>query len=215
MPRYKLLILDLDGTLRDSLTVIYGDIDRTLTKFGLPPVDTVTRDTSHTLLVPQLFELLVPHDRELVERMSDHYREIVRVRPSEATPLFDGVRDTLLHCHKIDIRLAIATAGRTAFATSWLQASQIDHLFAAIMGGDSTARSKPHPDMLLAIMDNSGVNARDVMFVGDTATDIEMGLAAEVTTVGAAYGYHDAERLKAAGAHYVINSFSELLPLLQ
>ena len=59
-------------------------------------------------------------------------------------------------------------------------------------------------------MSEVGVEARNTVMIGDTVFDVLMGINADVCTFGVNWGYHDAEKLKQAGARYILNTFDEL-----
>ena len=142
------------------------------------------------------------------------YLERFRQRPADAFPLFHGVRDTLAEFQTRGLPLAIATAKSTEGSRLSLSIHQIGHYFSPVMAGDSVARSKPHPDMLHAILEQTGAEATETLYIGDAVTDIEMGLAAGVWMCGVSCGVHGEERLRAAGAHHILRSFPDLLTLL-
>jgi len=74
--------------------------------------------------------------------------------------------------------------------------------------------SKPHPAMLLAALEETGVAAPDAVMLGDTTFDIDMARAAGVAAVGVGWGYHPAGALEAAGAAQVIGHFDDLTAAL-
>src|SRR5690606_18271216 len=70
--------------------------------------------------------------------------------------------------------------------------------------------SKPHPSMLLKAMVEAGVEPGDTVMVGDTTYDVEMARAANVPSIGVAWGYHSVAELTNAGANRIVDSFSDL-----
>jgi phosphoglycolate phosphatase len=64
--------------------------------------------------------------------------------------------------------------------------------------------------MLLQAMTATGVTPQNAVFVGDTTFDMEMAQAAQLRSIGVAWGYHKADRLMAAGAHHVAKGIDEL-----
>src|SRR3569623_1335066 len=84
-----------------------------------------------------------------------------------------------------------------------------DTVFHASRCADETF-SKPHPQMLLDIMDRLGVDAQDVLMVGDTEYDIVMAHNAGAAAVGVAYGVHDRNRLLALRPLACVDSMAEL-----
>ena len=72
------------------------------------------------------------------------------------------------------------------------------------------APSKPHPGMLLQALAATGATPGNSIFIGDTTFDVEMAQTAQLRSIGVAWGYHQADRLMAAGAHRVAKGVDEL-----
>ena len=64
--------------------------------------------------------------------------------------------------------------------------------------------------MLLQALAATGVEAKDAIFIGDTTFDMQMAQTAGLRSIGVSWGYHQAERLLAAGAHGIAQSLDEL-----
>ena len=64
--------------------------------------------------------------------------------------------------------------------------------------------------MLLRAMDETGTQPDELVMIGDTTFDIEMGKAAGAKAIGVTWGYHEPEELLAAGADVMIDSYAEL-----
>src|SRR3569833_2103693 len=105
--------------------------------------------------------------------------------------------------------LAVATGkGRRG-----LDRALVEHGFDAVFHASRCADetfSKPHPQMLLDIMDRLGVDAQDVLMVGDTEYDIVMAHNAGAAAVGETYGVHDRDRLLALRPFACAESKAEL-----
>jgi phosphoglycolate phosphatase len=88
---------------------------------------------------------------------------------------------------------------------------------AVVIGGDTLAQRKPHPQPLLVAAQRIGVDARQCVYVGDDERDIIAGRAAQMKTLVAAYGYiEDATAITAWNADGIIDKPIDLLqhPLL-
>ena len=85
----------------------------------------------------------------------------------------------------------------------------MERLFRTIQAADM-APSKPHPGMLLQALAATGVTPENAIFIGDTTFDMEMAQAAQLRSIGVGWGYHQTERLIAAGAHRVAQTVDEL-----
>jgi phosphoglycolate phosphatase len=77
------------------------------------------------------------------------------------------------------------------------------------------AAGKPHPEMLLNAMAEAGADPVTTVMIGDTTFDMEMARAARTRAVGVAWGYHEAEELRAAGAERIVADFAELPAALE
>jgi phosphoglycolate phosphatase len=82
--------------------------------------------------------------------------------------------------------------------------------FDLVLGADNVPRAKPDPDPVLMTLDKLSFKADETLVVGDMPVDIQMGLGAHAYTCGVPYGNASKEALAAAGAHAVIEHFSEL-----
>ena len=86
---------------------------------------------------------------------------------------------------------------------------------ACVVAGDTTPHAKPHPAPLLHAADSIGVDARQIVYVGDDLRDIEAGRAAGMPTIAASYGYcGNGPSPVEWRADALIASAAELIPLL-
>ena len=109
--------------------------------------------------------------------------------------LFAGMED-LLKDLKDRHLLAIATGKSRRGLDRALAATGIAPLFSASRCADET-NPKPHPAMLLELMEALGVEPRTALMIGDTSHDLEMAKAAEVDSLAVTYGAHPEEGLRA------------------
>ena len=123
-----------------------------------------------------------------------HYRRHFLAR-EDAMNLFTGMKELLLHL-KENHRLAIATGKSRRGLDRALTATGVGPLFAASRCADET-HPKPHPAMLLELMDELGFSKHQMLMIGDTSHDLEMARAAEVDSVAVTYGAHPEEGLRA------------------
>lgn len=208
----KLIVFDFDGTLVDSRSLILESHRIVFSEFRLPaplPSDSLalvgksldvilTQLAGPTAPIPEMvraYDLLLPH---------------LRADPAFAERPFDGVGD-LLHelSSASDTILGIATGHRSDTLAPALEALQWNGFFRTIQAADM-APSKPHPGMLLQALAATGVTPGNAIFIGDTTFDMEMAQAAQLRSIGVSWGYHEPERLMAAGAHGVAHAVEEL-----
>jgi phosphoglycolate phosphatase len=104
---------------------------------------------------------------------------------------------------------------REAYVRPILQGLGLHTRCVAMVGGDTTAHAKPHPEPLLHAARLAGVVARGCVYIGDDLRDIQAGAAAGMRTVAAAYGYISASLPPEAWeADAVVSHPAALAPLL-
>ena len=208
----KLIIFDFDGTLVDSRSLILESHRIVFSEFQLPapsPADSLALvGKSLGVILAQLAGPTAPI-LEMV-RAYDLLLPQLRADPAFAEKPFDGVSDLLYELSSTsDTVLGIATGHRSDTIAPALEALRWNGFFRTIQAADM-APSKPHPGMLLQALAETGVTPENAIFIGDTTFDMEMAQAAQLRSIGVGWGYHQADRLMAAGAHRVAKAVDEL-----
>lgn len=214
----RLVVFDCDGTLVDSQFVIYESMRRALTEHGLPvPSIEAVREVVGLSLVEAAKRLLPEVRGPEAERVAATYkREFSLLRQEEgvAEPLFPGAAETLSRLDAAGVLLAVATGKSRRGLDMVLDHHGLSDRFVSRQTAD-THPSKPHPSMLLEAMREAGCGPEETVLLGDTTFDIEMAVAARVTPIGVAWGYHPEGMLRAAGAGAILRRFPELLDHLR
>ncbi len=222
---WSLVVFDCDGTLVDSQHAIVSTMAAAFEAAGLPAPDAAAvRRVVGLSLESAVARLLEGADGapsadaldRQSQRLAELYRRAFHELRSDADyrePLFPGARDALAGLHALQVLLGIATGKGRRGLLATLESHGLADFFVTLQTADS-APGKPHPGMLERAMAETGSAPHDTVLVGDTVFDIEMARNAGVTAIGVSWGYHEAEELAAAGATRVIDSFSQLLPLL-
>ena len=109
--------------------------------------------------------------------------------------------------------LAVATGKSRRGLDHCLAAHGLSGHFASLQAADGNP-SKPDPAMLLAALAEADAEPGDAVMIGDTSYDMEMARAAGVRAIGVAWGYHDEETLRAAGASAIAADADELRGLI-
>jgi phosphoglycolate phosphatase len=117
-------------------------------------------------------------------------------------PLYDGVPELIDALDEGGWMLGVATGKSDRGLRLCLERHSLHPRFVTLQTADRHP-SKPHPSMIEAAMAEAGAAPETTLMIGDTVFDIEMARAAGTTAIGVAWGYHEAEELKGAGAHFV------------
>jgi len=208
----KLVIFDFDGTLVDSRPLILESHRIVFSEFQLPaPLPARSLGLVGKSLDVILAELAGPAAPVLeMVKAYDLLLPRLRADPLFAERPFDEINDLLHELSRVaDTVLGLATGHRTDTIAPALQTLRWTEFFPTIQAAD-TAPSKPHPAMLLQALAATGVEAKEAIFIGDTTFDMQMAEAAQLRSIGVAWGHHGADRLKAAGAHHVAETVDEL-----
>lgn len=211
----SLVILDCDGTLVDSAAHIAAVFNDTVAGFGYAPLppERVARVVGLSL-EDALGRLLPDCPATDRPRIIHAYRARYAVEAAGRDPLFAGVREFLEAVYRDGRWMAMATGKSRAGALRIIAEHDLAGYFATIRTGD-LCQPKPHPEMLLQILDELGLSADRAVMVGDTTFDVEMARAAGMRAVGVGWGAHEADELAEAGAELVVERLPDLAPHLR
>ena len=207
------LIFDMDGTLIDSSRDIAASVNHTLQALGLPPktkeeVEKFIGDGMKTLLERATGRSDAAFIAKAVEIFRPHYLE----HCTDATVLYPGVRETLG-----------SFAGKPMAMISnkpcEMVARILDHYgirknFEVVMGAESTAQKKPHPEPVLKSVAMMRALPGSCMIVGDGTTDIQAGKSAGVLTCAATYGFKDRRALESLKPDFLIDKIEDLKKII-
>ncbi len=197
------MLLDLDGTLADTLEDIRASANHVRGAYGLEPlpadaVRELVGNGAQALLRGALQEA-GPFE-PLRERAWALYREhhteqcLVHVRA------YPGVCEHLRRWQGEGRPMAVVTNKPEAFAAAILDHLELTELLPVLIGGDTIPQRKPAPEPIWAALDRLGAPRTPAIMVGDSPGDLRAGRAAGLTTIAALYGYRPAEELRREGA---------------
>jgi len=187
--RYDLIVFDWDGTVMDSTAVIASSIQSACRDLNLPvPSDIAARYVIGMGLAQALRHAVPDAPDEMHEPLADRYRHYFLAQ-DQSIPLFANAEATIQELYHNNYLLAVATGKSRKGLDRALQASGMKGYFQATRSADETF-SKPHPAMLLEIMDELGVAPERTLMVGDTTHDLQMAINAGVDVLGVAHGAH-------------------------
>jgi phosphoglycolate phosphatase len=216
LSNYKVIIFDWDGTLMDSAGHIVQAVQHAATDMGLPvPEAACVRrgiGTSFDAQYQRLFLLSDPVDERARDEAiySGFRRAFYQHYDQGRPPLFAGVDLLLARLREQGYVLAIATSGTRSMLDSMLAAYALTGCFSHTYCGDEIA-AKPAPDMLEAIVCDSGVEVRHAVMIGDSVYDIQAARNAGMDSIGVATGVSSSQALSEAGASVVLAAIDQLV----
>lgn len=206
----KLIVFDWDGTLMDSEARIVGSLRRSISDVGLATREDADLRNIIGLGLREALQKLYPELSEVdYEALTDRYRYHFLGNQGEVSKLFAGARELVEDLHAHDYFLAIATGKARRGLTRTLEDTGLGEYFHYTRCADET-HSKPHPQMMLDIIDWFGLEATDAIMIGDTEYDMQMASAAGSPAVAVTYGVHEKARLQNCNPLICVDSLQDL-----
>lgn len=209
MSRYDLVVFDWDGTLMDSTGLIAACIRDACRDLGHPvPSEEASRWVIGLGFVDSVNHVVPGLDEGQRRALAERYRAHFIAREHEVV-LFEGVRELLAELRARERRMAVATGKARRGLDRVLLSSGLAPYFEATRCGDE-GFPKPHPDMLLWLLGQTGVDPGRAVMVGDTTHDLELAANAGMDAVAVCYGAHDPAMLRARPARHYAESVEDL-----
>jgi HAD superfamily hydrolase (TIGR01509 family) len=215
---FQAMIFDFDGVIVDSEILSNLLLAEALTELGHP---TTLEEATERYIGLNWRDMGLVIEAEIGRPLPPDFHASVKqafeLRVGEVTAVA-GVVDFL------DALPPIPKAVASSSPTEWLRSSLVrfgldrhfgDRLFSA---AEHVARGKPHPDIYLHAARALGVPPGEVLVLEDTPTGVKSARAAGMTVIGLCAGLHcgpgHGERLRAAGADHVADSYDDVLRLV-
>ena len=217
-------MIDLDGTLVDTLGDFAEALNRMLRDLALPAVapdaiETRVGKGSEHLLISVLKHVLTqagraPTARELEAlygRAWPSYQSHYLAINGQCAQVYPGAREGLEALRRAGVPLACLTNKPQAFALALLRAKGLDGFFAHVFGGDAFEKKKPDPLPLLRTCEALGTLPARTLMVGDSSNDARAARAAGCPVLLVTYGYNHGEPVRQVDADGWVDSLAGLL----
>ncbi len=211
----KAVIFDLDGTLSDSIQSIKYSGDKAMEAFGYGPFSVeqykyFVGDGAANLVRRALEaggDTKLSHFEEAYGLYRDIFKEncMFRVRP------YEGIRELLAALKAQEVKIAVLSNKPHAETVNVIESLFGKGCFDVIQGQKENVAIKPNPEGAFRILALLGLDTSEVVYLGDTATDMKTGKNAGFFTVGALWGFRDRQELEENGADAIISHPLELL----
>lgn len=212
---YKACIFDLDGTLADSVESIAYSANRAIMKYGFSPNPVENYKDYAGDGAPEMLKrsLIDAGDTKLqyFEQVQEEYRRLFETDCMYRVVPYDGIVEALKKLKENGVLLAVLSNKPHNRTVDVVEALFGKGYFHEILGMTDEATRKPNPIGAFTIAKRLGVEPRACMYVGDTNTDMQTGVAAGMLTVGVTWGFRKKTELEESGAHRMIAHPLELV----
>jgi HAD superfamily hydrolase (TIGR01509 family) len=210
--RIKAILFDIDGTLVDSNDMHVLAWEEAFAGIG----ETFDRQTLHDqigkgtdMLVPTLLPDL---DEDAQEKLGDAHGSVFKAKFLDQAKPFPGAHDLLAHAHELGQQVVLASSASAAELDHYLDLLEARDLVDATTSSDEVKNTKPAPDIFATALDKlSGIDAAEVLVVGDTPYDVEAAKKCGIAAVGLRSGKFSDEALLGAGAIALYDDAAALL----
>jgi phosphoglycolate phosphatase len=205
------ILFDLDGTLTDSAPGITRCIQHALRHLGrdVPP-DAALRACVGPPLTDTFARFLATREEGAIAEALRLYRDRFVDRGMFENALFPGVREGLARLRSAGHRLWVATSKPQVYARRIVEHFEIAGCFAGVYGPDLDGRNHDKRDLIRALLEAEGLEARRACMVGDRVHDVEGARANAVPALAVAWGYGTADELRAANPDALLETMEEL-----
>ncbi len=210
----KGLIFDFDGTLANTLPVIFASFDYATEKVFGHTVDRAPFiETFGQPLQPSLIRL---YGEETGERICRIYRDFQEVHHDELIRPFPGVKETLAALKAQELPLMIVTSKFSATCLRGIRCLGLEPYIDGIIGADAVTKPKPDPEPSRKALERLGLPGEQVLIVGDTPYDLLSGKGAGCHTAAVEYTEFGKEKfLQQIIPEHWLPDMPALLPLLK
>lgn len=215
---YRAVVFDLDGTLVYTLEDLKNAINSALKNLGYSFCYSL-EDTKRLIgsgtknLCRRAIDSLNPSEEE-VEILFREFTKEYNMHQLDNASLYEGVMDVLIELKKRGIKVAILSNKVDKNTKEIISHLCKNFTFDYILGQTSIYPLKPDPTSLFKVIEEIKVKKEEVLYVGDSDTDMKTGKNARVDVCAVTYGFREKEVLETYKPRYMIDSIKEILKII-
>ncbi len=213
-----LAIFDLDGTLLNTIADLGAATNYALQANGYPQHNLEAYPMMVGNGVLRLIARALPqehNDDATVDRMMEDFRPYYDAHLWDLTRPYQGVADMLRRLQQEGVAIAVASNKYEAAVVRLIEHFFPEINFVAVCGSLDGVPGKPDPSIVFRILSQHPTAKDDVIYIGDSAVDMETARRAGVESVGVTWGFRPESELAAAYANHIITDIADLLPLVK
>ena len=214
--QYKAVLLDLDGTLVNSIPDIAAATNHMLLALGRPEqsLELITSFVGKgtDVLVQRALrhgQNEVELDEQLYQEARSLFAQYYEQSNGQQSALYEGVFEGLSAFKAMGCKLAVVTNKPIGFTHPLLKAVGLTPYFDLVVGGDTTPQKKPHPLPFLYACEQLGLEPADCLVVGDSGNDALAARAADMDVLVVPYGYNEGINVQTLDVDGIVSSIAD------
>lgn len=215
--RYRTLLLDLDGTLLDTLQDLADAGNYMAAQMGWPVHEVAAYrmmvGNGQRVLATRIAPPELRDDAELMERAYRIFTDRYEAHRMDHTAPYPGILPVLERIRQAGIRIGVLT-NKNEESSRQMVRDLLGDVIEYVVGRKDGVPAKPDPTMGRNLMKELGATPDSTLMVGDSKVDMECGRNLGVETCGVLWGFRSREELVGAGAVYLVSTPDELVQLL-
>lgn len=211
----KLAIFDLDGTLLNTIYDLGGACNYALRKMGFNqhPIPAYNYMVGNG--VRKLLERAQPDaDESTIDELLSLFKSYYNEHCTDDTKPYTGIPELLRELTDKGVSIAVASNKYHAATTKIVNHFFPEIPFVSIQGQIEGRPVKPDPSIVFAILSECPTPKSEVLYIGDSAVDMETARRACVESIGVSWGFRPVSELKKAYADNIVTAPVEILKYL-
>ena len=208
------MLFDLDGTLLHTSPDLAAAASAALTERNLPNIDPALVEQfvgkGIDVLVQRCLRYLSqPDTGPVFEGLRDAYMRHYEILNGKYASPYPGVIEGLDAMRDAGLKLGVCTNKSARFTAPLLARCNMAEYFSVVVSGDTTARKKPHPDMIEYAANRWGTMVSEILFIGDSGNDTAAARAAGCPVWVVPYGYNEGEPVRGLDCDGIVTTLLE------
>ena len=220
LKRPEMVLIDVDGTLVDSVPDLAFCVDEMLKQLDMPTRGEasvrhwVGNGVERLVKRGLINELNGEPDDALYARALPIFRDLYAENTSKRSCLYDGVLEALDFLKTTGVKIGCVTNKASEFTLPILKDLGIADYFETVLCGDMVERKKPDPLPLIQSAEKLGVAPTASLMLGDSMSDVKAARAAEFSIICMSYGYNHGEDIRDYNPDAVVDSMLEIKDII-
>ena len=217
MKKYKGIIFDLDGTLLNTIEDLTDSVNDVMEIYHFPKHDTkackMMVGNGFRKLITRALPIEKQKDEQFIDEVQAEFAKAYHKRYLNKTVPYDGILEMIKELECNGVQTAVNSNKRSDYTEALVKKFFADIPMVAVYGERESEGipKKPDPSAALEIANKMELTPDEILYIGDSKTDMKTGQNAGMDTIGVAWGFRGPEELKEHQATYIVEKPQDIL----